>query len=347
MITNDYLRLLRTKLKGFSQQEQNALIEEIGSHLEAGEQDPGLDPDPERRKEKLITEMGSPSQLDRGFRDVHRPGRVIDFLLILLPTLLVNIIARLDLSHWLGAFSSIIQVGLFFGLYTLLMVVVGLLRRSLYLKLYWITPFAQLLIYLVQFLCWKYLQNSQYSMFISTQPGYPYFAFSFAHLAPWAGWILPAVIQLALVLAVVRMIKSARQDSLTLAYACLLVYLGIMPFYRSYLNQPVLNFFHVYFYTSYETSSLAGLGWLVFLEGYWAWIELGLLGIFFLSSKRDVRWLAIGAFAIVYGIFDVLTTRLSVYWVYLLLIDLLFPLAVVFTCWYLEKRRKLKWQSAL
>ena len=346
MMTNDFLRVLRTKLKGFSRQEQNALIEEIGSHLEDGAQDPGLDPDPQRRVEKLMAEMGSPAQLSRGLRDVHRPGRAVDFLLILLPTLLLYIISRLDLSHWLGASSSVIQACLFFCFYTLLMVVVSILRRSLYLKLYWITPFIMWLIYLAQFLCWRYLQNSQHKMAIFVQPGYPYVAFSFAQLAPWAGWILPTALLLALVLAVMRMLRSGRQDSVTLVYAWLLVYLGVAFFIRPYLDKSVSNFFHIYGGV-YDPNSLARLGWLVFLGGYWNWIELGLLGIFFVSSKRDVRWLALGAYVSAYGIFDVLTTRLSGYWVYLLLIELLLPLALFFIGWYMEHLSKLRLQSAL
>jgi len=348
MQSNDFLCALRNKLKGFSQPERNALLEEIGSHLEAGAQDPGLDPDPERRKEKLMAEMGSPAQLDRGFRDVHRPGRLVDFLLILLPSLLFSIISRLDLSHWLGASSSIIQVCLFFSFYTVLMLFVSLLRRSLYLQLYWITPFIMGLIYLAQFLSWKYLQISQHRMAIIVQPGYPYVNFSFAQLPPWAGWILPAVLQLVLVLVVMRMLRSARPDSLSLVYACLLVYMGILSYYRPYLDQSVANFFHIYSYWGvYDPNPLARLGWLVSLGGLWNWIELGLLGIFFVSSKRDVRWLALGSYAIAYGIFDVLTTRLSGYWAYLLLIELLLPLALFFTGWYLEHLRKRRLLSAL
>ncbi|MBI4927165.1 MAG: hypothetical protein HY835_05325, partial [Anaerolineae bacterium] len=78
MNANDYLARLQSQLNGFSPKEQSELIEEIAAHIEAGEKDPDLGHDDVDRAGRLENELGSPDELGRRMRQVHRPKRWLD-----------------------------------------------------------------------------------------------------------------------------------------------------------------------------------------------------------------------------------------------------------------------------
>ncbi len=82
MAFNDYLARLGRQLKGFSEEEKAALLEEIGNHIESGQQEvrEGGSGDV-----ALLAELGSPEALGQGFKRVHRPNRWLDFLLVVIP----------------------------------------------------------------------------------------------------------------------------------------------------------------------------------------------------------------------------------------------------------------------
>jgi hypothetical protein len=88
----DYLERLKASLKGFPPAEQAALLEEIAGHIEAAQMDAGFGSNPsgpDAPGQRLAAEMGSPEELGRGLREVHRPNRWIDFLLVTIPLFLV------------------------------------------------------------------------------------------------------------------------------------------------------------------------------------------------------------------------------------------------------------------
>jgi len=88
MTPDEYLQALRKKLKSFSPIDQANLVEEIGSHIESGEEDPRLGKDSAQRRQKLMSELGSPEKLAKGFKIIYQPDGLIDFLLVAIPLLL-------------------------------------------------------------------------------------------------------------------------------------------------------------------------------------------------------------------------------------------------------------------
>jgi hypothetical protein len=360
MIPDNYLRNLRAQLKGFSAQKQGNLIEEIGTHFESGENDPALGQDPEQRKQKVLSEMGSPKQMGQWFRDIHRPGRLIDYLLILVPTLVVfyffisigsNIFDNSLLRRGLITIREIyIRVAICFFAFCILMVVVSYVRRSLYLKLYWITILGLWLAYLPGLAFYNFFgKNTQESGYcISLWLGLPSLTFSFAWLAPWAKWIVPSIILLILLFVVLRMIWHVRHDLLTVVYAGLLVIWGIWAFYQPMVETSVSALFQHYYHTNpYLMSSLASIMRMPSFAGLFYGISFISFGIFFLIDKREIRWWALIFYVGIAGIPDLLATKVSVFWIYILLNGFIFPMGIVLTGWYLEKRRKVRWQSAL
>lgn len=62
-MTTDYTQRLRQHLKEFSQEEREALLEEISSHIESAEDDPQLGSNREERIQKLMAELLSFKEL--------------------------------------------------------------------------------------------------------------------------------------------------------------------------------------------------------------------------------------------------------------------------------------------
>src|SRR5512142_2656501 len=84
----EYLRSLQKQLKDFPAEEQAALMDEIKGHIESGENDQRMGSDENDRRDKLTREMGSPEDMGTGFRRIYRPGRLLDYMLIVIPFLL-------------------------------------------------------------------------------------------------------------------------------------------------------------------------------------------------------------------------------------------------------------------
>jgi hypothetical protein len=344
MKPEDYLRALWDQLKGFSPRERDLLVEEISTHFESGEDDPAQGMDQEQRRQKLLSEMGLPEQMGKGFRDIHRPGRLIDYLLILIPTAVVYIFARFSLHNELLNISGmLVRVVIAYSIFCILMVAIGFLRRSLYLKLYWIVILGVWstgmpgLIFGIQIkdtaLAWMFVPGITYLTYSSFPPG-----------GPWVEWILPSLILLLLLSLVVWMIWQVRHDLLTVAYASLLAILGVLSFYRftvELYDSTVLTWIqNSYYLYAITTGPLASDIW----HFVTTWIPFVFLGLFFLADGRDLRWLALAFSFCASGILEILSIRLSPYWKYCLIIDVLFPLLIVLPVWLLEKRKKVQWQ---
>jgi hypothetical protein len=104
MITpSEFLLKLCQQLKSFSSEEQVELIEEISSHIESVEQDHAFGSDADIRRKKLMAELGSPEEMGKSFKKVHRPNRFLDFLLAFVPVYLVFPFILPILYHLMGA----------------------------------------------------------------------------------------------------------------------------------------------------------------------------------------------------------------------------------------------------
>jgi len=139
MTPDEYLQVFRKHLNGFSREIQAALIEEIGSHIESGEEDPRMGKDPAHRRQKLMAELGAPGQLGKGFKRIYQPGKLIDFLLIIIP-LLINANLNLLLVSQMPKFPwADVRVIILFHI---LLVAMGLWRNSILLTLFWLPRIA-------------------------------------------------------------------------------------------------------------------------------------------------------------------------------------------------------------
>jgi len=141
----DYLERLKAGLSGFSPEERTVLLEEIAGHIEAARDDPGFAHDPEGRSQRLAAEMGSPEDMSRGLREVHRPNRWIDCLLVMLPGILVlpwvNVILQLLFPQ--AGELTFASSALFIGIRVTIalhagLVIVSLLRGSRALLAFWL-----------------------------------------------------------------------------------------------------------------------------------------------------------------------------------------------------------------
>src|SRR5271157_4712747 len=345
MKPEDYLRALRAQLKGFSPREQDLLIEEISTHFDSGEDDPDLGTDTEQRGQKLLSEMGSPKQMGKGFRAIHRPGRLIDYLLILIPTLAVYILARFFINTQMLMEQYVtVRIAVYYSIFCVLMVAISFLRRSLYLKLYWILILGLWLAGLPGLIFG--IQNQGGALTSMYTPGITYLSYYSLPSpgGPWVEWILPSLILLLLLSFVVWMIWHIRHDLLSVTYACLLTVLGIWFFYQSTFEIHdsivltwIQNSFNLYAIT---TGPLASAIWLFVAT----WIPFIFLGLFFLVYRRDLRWLALALSFCASGILSLLSIKICAYWAYPLITDVLLPLSIVLPAWLLEKRKKVQWQ---
>jgi len=134
MTPDEYLKVLRDKLKSFSPTDQARLVEEIGSHIESSEEDPSLGKDSVQRRKKLMAELGSPGQMAKGFKVIYQPDGPIDFLLVAIP-LLLNTSINLLLVNMMPRypwFDVRVEV-----LFRLLLIGIGIWRGSKLLTLTW------------------------------------------------------------------------------------------------------------------------------------------------------------------------------------------------------------------
>ncbi len=134
-MAEDYFKSLREELNGFSPVEQEALLEEIRSHLDAGEQDPRMGRNGDERMARIMNELGSPKDLARQFKDIYRPGRILDYLLILIPVLLQPYLDIFYINVVMPRYAG--GALLLDAVLHLLLALVGLWRRSAAVTLFW------------------------------------------------------------------------------------------------------------------------------------------------------------------------------------------------------------------
>lgn len=142
MSVDDYLNRLRAQLKGFLPEQQDEILAEVAAHIEEGERD-DREPDLVARRQRILDEMGSPADMGAGFRDVYRPNRWLEFLLIVIPAYLffplINVLYNLftrggiyrDENQFFGfTIRAVILLGL-------VMLFISIRRRSLLLFAFW------------------------------------------------------------------------------------------------------------------------------------------------------------------------------------------------------------------
>ncbi len=305
----EYLHSLRKQLKSFPPEEQAALMEEIRSHIESGENDPQMGKDTEQRKEKLMKEMGSPDAMVKGFKAVYQPNRLVDYLLVAIPFALYPLLNMLYL-HFMPQMDLRADL-----LVHLPLIGIGWWRRSPLVASFWITAVAPGLLYMVTQGFWQ---------------SYWYFGLQ----TIWWAILFAGLLSLLGVI-----VWRNRRDLLTVLFALLPLCTLIMGV--------LLWIIHPMSYSSYNWADRSLLQIFLEIEGHGLvfYTFFPLMALFFLPRDRGVRWLALAAWALILGfgrayLMDYQTGDLAMlaHWVYYLYVAV--PAAMVGWAWCLDWNRR-------
>ncbi len=311
----EYLRSLQQQLKSFPAEERIAIMAELRSHAESAEADLRMGNDPEQRRSKLMKELGSPADMGKGFLALYRPNRFVDYLLVAIPYVLSRYVHDLYLLlqpqyPWMDIRLNV--------LFDLVMILVGLRRRSALITLFWIPLAVFEILYVVLQGVWQPYWYSYWDFGLQTVVG--------------------VILLLGVAALLGQIVWKNRHDALIVVFAVLplgMELLGtafgsIRPV--SYIYNPLDRSLLVIFLTM--------LGGNAQLYG-----TLATIAVFFLASNRDVRWASLLASALIIGFgrvylfdFERSTVALVAQWVYYLYV--LVPLVAVGYTWYLDRCRR-------
>lgn len=305
MTPEDYLRIFSQQLKGFSPEEQASLVEEIGSHIESHEEDLRTIKDPEERRNKMMSELGSPQEMGKRFKMIYRPDRFVEFLFVAIPYLLYPFV-NVMFQKMFGA-EYVVRAEVI--LYSTL-VLIGLWRQSILTTLFWTTMLITQII----------------SMLLV---GYAFYGSTQSVL-----WLAFAV---GLIFLLGQIVWQNRNDLLTVVFACLP--LMICAYGSAFvLIHPQNAGSHLGFLDTLllDIYMKSGGG------GYFDYFgHILAITLFFLVTNRDIRWLALAMF----GLIDTfsryylnLSDELMLSLVYSFYVFI--PLAVVFLGWWVERNSR-------
>jgi hypothetical protein len=265
MNSDNFISSLEGQLKGFPREERAALVEEIASHLESGEDDPALGESRTDRQYKLAQEMGTPEQIGRGFKAVHRPNRLADLLWVVIPMLLISLFS---MGRWDLVFSLPLSLDeyLYLSIRVIMLlsiglVVVGLRRRSILGLLYWIPHSMGSLVTLMT-------REERWLFWQGTQP---------VRVIESSFW---TVLLLGLAVWLARLLWRHRND-------LLLVLFGLLPLLVTVANVTTITF------VISSNFQRTWPGWWIGLMLGERLITFGGLALVFLMKPRDLRWLGL------------------------------------------------------
>jgi hypothetical protein len=316
----EYIQALRKQLKGFSSNEQDALIEEIRSHIDDGEEDPRMGEDREERRRKIISELGSPKDLGSGLKAIYRPNRLIDYSLIAIPFLFYPYLNSLYISLMPKYSWADVRLDV---LIHLPLVAIGLWRRSAPLTLFWATLLISQLFIITGRLYWSYGIQTVF-------------------------WSLPL---LGLLVLAGNVVWKNRND-------LLIVVFGLMPLAMCIVGTlfntlSVIRPFELIIWRSaWSAAQHAAYGLLdrsllvlyIHLRDIEQFYSVLALALFFLPSNREIRWGALAVTGFIMGLghrylLDYqYNTGLMAPWIYILW--LILPLIIVSFGWWLDKYRR-------
>jgi hypothetical protein len=281
MNAHDYLTRLQSQLNGFSPEEKTELIEEIAAHIEAGEKDPGLGHDAVDRARRLEKELGSPDELGRGLRQVHRPGRWLNYCLVVLPTVLIFPLLPL-IATWMSGLPAQVESLTWISLRLMICLQAGLVlisrwKASAGVLIHWL---ASILLAITGLLLseirWPWLPANAAAK--NTVP-----------LLEMGFWFTALTLLLIWMVRVVR-----RQHS-----EPLLVILAVTPFLFAAANYAA-GLTLLYFQVDQVNYVFPRIGWFGLSQvASFIWPAL-----FFLPNQRDLRWAGLMLLPITYLVYN-------------------------------------------
>jgi hypothetical protein len=307
--SQDYLVQLQNQLKGFSPQEQAAILEEIASHIESGQGDPDLGDSTMERQRKLLKELGTPQLMGKKMKQVHRPNRVVDLLLVLVPALvfipLVSMIVGQPIDY------SPLDPNLLLSLRGVIaisgaMLLIGWLRRSDILLIYWSSDALLRVLSLM-------LREQRFSIGQEA---------IFDTAVECFFWWLALI---GLVVLFCGLLWRNRANSS-------LVIFGLLPILAA-----AASLGEYYWLRTYTGLSASPLSWPEWLYQVSRFLEVAWLVLFFLSPRREGRWLALELEAI-----NVFMMKTVAYWPdqpSIVLYTLILPVLVAMV-WWLDRKNQ-------
>ena len=249
-----------------------------------------------------MSELGSPHEMGRRFKMIYRSDRFVEFVLVAIPYLLYPFV-NVMLQRMFGAGYVVRAEVLFYSL----MILIGLWRQSILITIFWITMVVSQII----------------SMLLV---GYAFYGSVQSIL-----WLTYAI---GLLFLLGQIVWQNRNDLLTVLFAC--VPLLICAYGSVFLLSP----------PQYVGSQLGALDRLLLniyiKSGYFDYFGyIFAIALFFLSTNRDLRWLALAMFGLINTFsryYLNLSNDLMPPWVYSLYI--LIPLAVVLLGWLAERTKR-------
>jgi large-conductance mechanosensitive channel len=337
MTPNGFLRALRKQLKGISPKDEDAVIEEIGSHIERYEEDPGMGKNAAQVRQKLMTELGSPEQMGKELKKIHQADRrVIDFLVIAASIYLLSFLGSANPATASNGFIGDLLI-FAWVVEALLLIVIGRQRRSALLMIY---GTSEAISYVVAIFRNRMLANCPPGIECT---GFPYIAFVFQARIFNTSWLLTAGIAIeiifwfllltGLIFLFARLVRQNRHDLLIMIYA-------ILPII-SIAAGVIVNWLGIQFnwipnsvtpYLRYPFTS--------FTLGEYAFDSLLLVtwAPFFLARNRTIRWSSLAFNVLLTGVWAMSETAigypLPIYYLWMI------RLAVVFLGWWLERTNR-------
>ncbi len=282
MNAHDYLTRLQSQLNGFSPEEKAELIEEIAAHIEAGEKDPGLGGDAAARAVRLEKELGSPDELGRRLCQVHRPGRWLDYFLVVLPTVLIYPLLPL-IATWVSGSSLPTESFTWTSLRLMIGFQAGLLLISRWkaspgVLIHWLASISLVIVgLLLSGTRWPWLP-ADVAARIALLP-----------LPEIGFWLTALVLLLIWMVGVVRRQRSEP----------LLVILAVIPFLFAAANYAA-GLTQLYYQVDQARYGIPILGWFgLYQVASFIWPAL-----FFLARQRDLRWAGLMLLPITYLVYN-------------------------------------------
>jgi hypothetical protein len=283
MTPDDYLQTLRKKLNRFPPEDQTDLIEEIGSHIESGEEDAHMGKDPMQRRDKLMVELGSPEQMAKGFKKIYQPDGLIDYLLVAIPLLLntgfnLLLVSMMPRYPWFDVRVEVI--------FRLLLIGIGIWRGSKLLMLAWAPRTAVQIVGML------------------AQPGGYYLQQS----------IIWFPVLLGLIYLIGRVVWQYRRDTLVVIYGLLpLVIGGFGIALYSVPSVQILN----------ASINLSVLQVFSRFSGVVDGLNIAALAVIFLVKNRNFRWAALAIYGLILGSWITAPREVLIIWVALPLVTVL------------------------
>ena len=249
-----FLKKLRKELKDFPEEKQKEILEEINSHLEENQENA-------ERAEKNNSDIknGTPEDMAYNFKEVYRPRRFLDLLLVILPVfILIPLLQALlpyfkPLSGELQFSNVLINTRIIFLLSALLLIFAHR-KKALFLSAFWLVRTLMICLTLI-------FREDRGNLFSVSSP---------AALIENIFWL---VIFLLLLFLLGKTLWANKGNFLLMAF--LLLPLAVLPANLNLYGQPALS------------NGTGSYQWMIFFERA---LALSAYCLIFLGTKRVLRW---------------------------------------------------------